>query len=317
MKVGLIDVDNYGKKKIRFPNLALMKISAWHKRQNDDVSWWWTDIEHFDRVYMSKVFSDEYTKPMTPPTNTDELIMGGTGYCISLENGKEHFCQHNNTNLPLAIEHIMPDYSLYGITDTAYGYMSRGCPRGCRFCHVGAKEGNVAHKVADLSEFWNGQKNIELCDPNLLACKQWREILQQLIDSEAHVDINQGLDIRLMTAEKAEMLKRVKIKKLHFAWDNPKDDLKQKFAEFAEINGGQWTSHGHNGTVYCLTNYGSTMEENLYRVYTLRDMGYKPYIMIYNKPNAPRELRMLQRWVNNPYIFYSCSTFEEYNNSRG
>lgn len=70
--------------------------------------------------------------------------------------------------------------------------------------------------------------------------------------------------------------------------------------------------HGHFGTVYCLTNFGSTMEENLYRVYTLRDMGYDPYVMIYDKPNAPKEIRDLQRWVNNKYIFRKCLRFEEY-----
>ena len=195
--------------------------------------------------------------------------------------------------------------------------MSRGCPRGCSFCHVKSKEGLCSIKVADLSEFWNGQKYIQLCDPNTLACKDWKDILQQLIDSRAYVDFNQGVDIRLMTEEKAELIRKIKLKNIHFAWDNPKDRLEDKFKTFAKYSGKSATSHGHNGTVFCLTNFNSTMEENLYRVYTLRDMGYKPYIMIYDKPSAPKELRMLQRWVNNPIIFYKCKTFEEYDRTKG
>jgi len=114
------------------------------------------------------------------------------------------------------IEHIYPDYSLYGITDTAYGFLSRGCPRGCEFCHVAAKEGKCSYKVADLSEFWHGQKNIILCDPNVIACPDWKELLQQLIDSKAIVNINQGIDIRIMTDEKAEMIKRIRVYNVHF-----------------------------------------------------------------------------------------------------
>lgn len=94
---------------------------------------------HLDKVYMSKVFSSspdyEYF------INADEVVQGGSGYAISLVNGKEVFDKSKDLDLPYEIEHIYPDYSLYGITDTAYGFLSRGCPRGCTFCHVKAKEG--------------------------------------------------------------------------------------------------------------------------------------------------------------------------------
>ncbi len=130
--------------------------------------------------------------------------------------------------LPPEIEHIYPDYSLYPklTEDTAYGFMSRGCPRGCKFCHVGCKEGRKAYKVADLSEFWRGQKNIVLLDPNTIACREWKDILKQLINSKSWVDFSQGVDIRLMTEEKAEMIKQIKTKNIHFAWDRYDDKEK-------------------------------------------------------------------------------------------
>lgn len=210
------------------------------------------------------------------------------------------------------MEHIYPDYDLYGITDTAYGFLTRGCPRGCDFCHVAVKEGRRAYKVADLSEFWRGQKNIVLCDPNILACKQWPDLLQQLIDSRATVDINQGLDIRLMTKEKAEMLARIKMDQLHFAWDRyqDKDMILPKLQMFREMT----TKNERSLIVYVLCNFDTTVEQDLDRIYTLRKMGYWAYVMIYNKESLPQGhiLRKIARWVNNRFIFAKCETFDEY-----
>ena len=302
----MIDVDGHN-----YPNIPLMKISAWHKAQGDEVEWYDPMFSgHMDKVYMSKVFS--FTEDYLYPIDADEIIKGGSGYCISLVDGKEVFDKSKDINLLYEIEHIYPDYSIYGITDTAYGFLSRGCPRGCDFCHVEAKEGRRAYKAADLSEFWRGQKNIVLCDPNILACRQHPELLQQLIDSKAYVDFNQGLDIRLTNERNIALLNEIKVKQIHFAWDNHKDDLTQYFERYKAF--AKHKPHGHYGMVYCLVNFGSTLEEDLYRVYTLRDMGYDPYVMIYNKDDVPKghELRLLQRWVNNKFIFRSCKTFEEY-----
>ena len=306
MRVGLRDVDGHN-----FPNIPLMKISAWHKKQGHSVEWYDPMFSgHMDKVYMSKVFS--FTPDYMYPINADEIIQGGSGYCISLVDGKEVFDKSKDKELPPEIEHIYPDYSLYGIEDTAYGFLSRGCPRGCSFCHVEAKEGRASRKVADLSEFWDGQKNIVLCDPNILACRQWKDLLQQLIDSNAWVDINQGLDIRLMTPEKAEMLKKIKMKHMHFAWDRyqDKDNILPKFRMFKDITG----INERNLIVYVLCNFDTTIEQDLERIYTLREMGYWAYVMLYNKEALPKghELRKIARWVNNRYVFAKCKNYEEY-----
>ena len=315
MKIGLIDVDGHG-----FPNIPLMKLSAWHKQHGDSVEWYsplWSG--HMDIVYMSKVFS--FTPDYEHFVDADKVIRGGSGYCISLVDGKEFFDKSKDIQLPHEIEHIYPDYSLYPeqCADTAYGFMTRGCPRHCRFCVVGDKEGTRSITVAPLSEFWRGQKNIVLLDPNPLAAVEWRDNLQQLIDSKALVDFNQGVDIRCMTEEKAEYLKRIRVKAVHFAWDRyeDKDIVVPKLKMFKEITG--W--HKSKIVVYIPTNFDTTFEQDLERVYTVRDLGYSPDVRIYEKYRLPKthDLVRLQSWVNNRFRFFSgtCNTFEEYNRKKG
>lgn len=292
MRVGLIDVDSHN-----FPNLALMKISAWHKAQGDDVEWC-VPIDHYDIVYQSKVFDNTYSPDIDWYPQADKVIKGGTGYGL-------------DNKLPDEIEHIYPDYSIYPelTKDTAFGFLTRGCPRHCGFCIVGDKEGLRSVKVADLSEFWRGQKHIELLDPNLLACRDRMNLLDQLIESRAIVNFNQGLDIRFTNEEVAQKLSQIRVKRLHFAWDNPEDDLIPYFKRFTEAYSRKSSS---TKVVYVLTNFNSTMEQNLYRIYTLRDLGYDPYVMVYDKPNAPKEIKHLQRWVNNRFVFRKCEKFEDY-----
>lgn len=308
MRIGLIDCDSHN-----FPNLPLMKLSAWHKQNGDSVEWYQPLFSgHMDRVYVSKVFS--FTPDYEYYIDADEVIKGGSGYCIELVDGKEIYHAELDRKLPPEIEHIYPDYSLYPelTKDTAYGFMSRGCPRGCNFCHVATKEGRKSYKVADLSEFWNGQKNIVLLDPNTIACPDWRDILQQLIDSGAWVDFSQGVDIRLMTEEKAEMIKQIKIKNIHFAWDRYEDKNKvvPKFRMFKEMTG--WDRR--KMTVYVLTNFDTTIDQDLERIYILRDLGFWPYVMIYDKEHTkPTDtVRKIQRWVNMRAIFESTPRFEDY-----
>lgn len=297
MKIGLIDVDNMEKRHVSFPNLPLMKLSAFHKARGDKVGWW-IALEKYDLVYKSKVF--DFTPEIEYPIQAARVVAGGTGY--GLEN-----------RLPDEVEHIMPDYSLYPQFGAAYGFLTRGCPRSCPFCIVAPKEGAQSVKVADLREFWSGQREIKLLDPNLLACKDHEDLLGQLIESGARVDFTQGLDIRLVTEKNAALLQRVKVKNIHFAWDNPKQDLSEHFRRFKEFSGIDYRKLG----VYVLTNFNSTHEEDLKRVYTLRDLGYSPYVMIYNKADAPRETRLLQRWVNNRIIFKTVQRFEDYDARRG
>jgi len=306
MKIGLIDCD-----KTKFPNIALMKISAHHKTLGDVVEWYEPLFSgHCDIVYISKVFS--FSSDPDFYIDADKIIKGGTGYCIDTINGLEIFNTDKNINLSEEIEHIYPDYSIYDIIDTAYGFMSRGCPRGCGFCHVAKKEGLCSYKVADLSDFWSGQKFIELMDPNTLACKDWKNILQQLIKSKAYVNFNQGVDIRLLTDEKLDYLRQVKIKHIHFAWDNynDKEMIVPRFLKLKEVT--NWNRG--KVSVYVLCNFDTTIEQDLERIYFLRSLNFQPYVMLYDKENIPRGhiLKKMQRWCNNKFIFWSCEKFENY-----
>jgi len=291
-KIGLIDVDSH-----HYPNLALMKISAYHKSKGDTVEWW-NAFMSYDRVYQAKIFTEDYTKDNEYFIKADEVIKGGTGYDLK-------------NKLPNEIEHIFPDYSIYPTKDTAYGFLTRGCPRGCHFCIVAEKEGRKSIQVADLTEFWNGQKNIDVLDPNLLACKNHITLLKQLSETNSTVNPNQGLDCRLLTEDNIYWLNQIKIKTIHYAWDYMREEMSvikglELYNKYGKIR------EKRNKSVYVLVNYDTTMEENLYRIYKLRDMGYAPYVMVYNKPSASREIKDLQRWVNNRYIFWSCEKFEDY-----
>lgn len=314
MRIGLIDVDAASRGKVTFPNLSLMKISAWHKAQGDHVEWYHPMTSgHMDRVYMSKVFSDEYTEDYIWAIDADEVIRGGSGYAVTVENGREVHHKDDDKGLPYEVEHMMPDYSLYGITDTAYGFLTRGCPRGCTFCHVASMQGRQVRTVSRLSEFWNGQKQIELLDPNLTASRDWDMHMEELIQGGAWVSFNQGLDIGLIDEKKIEDLNRLKWKRIHFAWDRPEDDYEERFSMVMEKLRG---ASRKTITGYVLTNDGSTLDEDLHRIMTLRKLNIQPYVMIYRKPTAPQWIRWLQRWVNNPRLFWSNETFEQYLSER-
>ena len=311
MRVGLIDVDGHN-----FPNIPLMKLSAWHKQRGDSVEWYEPLLSgHLDRVYMSKVFS--FTPDYEYIVDADEVIKGGSGYCISLQDGKETYNTKADKPLPPEVEHIYPDYSLYPkLTEkTAYGYLTRGCPRNCDFCHTTQKDGRRSVKVADLSEFWNGQKEIVLLDQNILACRDHLELLDQLIESGARVEFNGGLDIRMINDQNIEKIKRLKLKCIHFAFDRWQDRniIEPRLRMFAERTG--YNKNKGKVMVYILTNFDTTLEQDIYRIQLCRELKFSPYPMIYDKENCKPIYKKLQRWCNN-FIFWNVPTFEEYVGSK-
>jgi len=234
VKIGLLDLDSHN-----FPNLALMKISAYHKSLGDEVSLY-TPLFNTDcrKLYISKVFT------FSPDFQyaCENVVRGGTGYDLK-------------TVLPDEIDSLYPDYSLYNITDTAYGYLTRGCPRNCDFCIVTQKEGSKAEQKYRLSQFWSGQKCIKLLDPNITAAPNCIELFNELADTGAWVDFTQGLDLRLLTDEKIEAIKKIKIKLIHFAWDKTEDEnvICERLSTFIKQTGYNY----HKVIVYVLINFNS------------------------------------------------------------
>lgn len=192
MKISLVDVDGHN-----FPNLALMKISAFHKAQGDDVDWYMPLFSHPDKIYASKVFT--FTRDFTQYALTDpNPVKGGTGYDCKI-------------SLPDEIETMLPDYSIYPKFKEAYGFLSRGCIRNCPWCIVPSKEGTI-RQVDDIERISQGRRNIVLMDNNFLA-NQKEFVTEQLEKSRKmnfRIDFNQGLDARLVNEENASLLASVK-----------------------------------------------------------------------------------------------------------
>lgn len=320
-KIGLIDVDSHN-----FPNIPLMKISAFYKSMGSEVQ-----FVHWNELSTGEKISDFYNEVFISKIFTESVEPAGMLLCANVHRGGSGYDLKNK--LPDSIEHIYPDYSLYAelTKDTAFGMLTRGCPR-CNhgFCITPEKDGKCSRKVADLTEFWNGQKNIVLLDQNLLACKDRIELLGQLAESKALVNFDGGMDVRFLNDEIIEMLKKVRVKDFHFAWDDPKENLSDKFKMFRDA--GIVTRVDQVG-VYVLTNYWSSTEEDLFRIQTLRDIGFVPYVMIYDKQKfvdshgnwlsgvadryTKEELihfktcQHLQRWCNNRKLIKTCR-FDEY-----
>lgn len=271
-----------------------MKLSAYHKSRGDHVEMW-NGLFHYDRVYQSKVFDDTYSKPFEWVVNADEVIKGGNGYDIQ-------------SVLPDEIEHTYPDYSLYNITQKAYGYLTRGCPRHCPFCIVGDKEGLKSYQVADLKEFWNGQKEIVLLDPNITASKECEKLFDDLIKTKAKINFCQGLDVRCLTDKGAEQLNEMRTEMIHFAWDNYEMKTYEKLKNVRP----KIKKDRRRLEVYVLTNFNTTHEQDLERIYKLRELDYDPYVMIYDKPHAPKITKQLARWCNSKFIFRRCEDFKDY-----
>ena len=306
MNIGLLDVDSHN-----FPNLALMKISAYHKAKGDSVEWLFP-LKHYDIVYVSKVFGDEYSEMGMEVIQADKIIYGGTGFAIKIVDGKEVYEKTNDGILSNEIEHMYPDYELYPklTKGKAFGFLTRGCPNNCGFCCVSKKEGLVTLKVADLNEWWNGQKEIILFDANILACRKHIELLEQLAQSGASVDFTQGLDARFINEKNLEILKRIKIKTLHFAFDFMRNE--RRIVKGLRLAKEALGIDDRNAIVYMLTNFDTSVKDDVYRVKLIQQAGFAPDVRIYRKNALPKRhiLRDLQRWCNNRILYRTTKFFD-------
>ncbi len=203
MRIAIHDAEKEHLKHKTFPNYALMKISAYHKSVGDTVEWW-NPFEEYDRVYSSKVMDFTPVNEYLPP-NT---IKGGTGYGIY-------------ENLPPEIDSMFPDYSIYPECDYAIGFITRGCPNKCSWCYVPKKEGNIKpyRKWQELVR--TDSDKLVLMDNNILACDYGVEQLRELSKTDYKIDLNQGMDIRLVDDEICAILKDIKwLKYIRFSCDS-------------------------------------------------------------------------------------------------
>ncbi len=292
LKVGLLDIDGHN-----YPNLALMKLSAYYKNNGASVEWCST-WNKYDIVFKSKVFS--FSPDERHYINSENICPGGTGYYNDGLN-----------NLISEIEHIYPDYSLYN-TDKAYGFLTRGCPNNCSWCIVPSKEGDIqAH--ADITEFWNGQKKAILMDNNVLASEHGLEQIKKIIDLKIKIDFNQGLDARIIAGNPqiAELLSKVR-------WASPLRMACDTYSQMEYIIKAAELLRKHGTTpsryfVYMLVNDINDAHKRAIKLKENNlDPFAQPYIDFRNKIMPTNEQRRFARWVNHKAIFKSVN-FEDYN----
>lgn len=206
MMIGLHDAEYEHMPHKSFPNYALMKISAYHKSLGDTVEWWCAlDNDKYDRIYSSKVFDFTEENPFLPPEKT---VKGGTGYGIF-------------TELPSEIDEMFPDYSIYPNCDYAVGFLTRGCPNNCPWCYVPQKEGAIRPYRSWRQLVRPDTDKLVLMDNNILACGYGVSQLAELADTDYCIDLNQGMDIRLLTDDVCRLLKKIRwIKYIRFSCDS-------------------------------------------------------------------------------------------------
>ena len=292
MNIGLLDIDGYN-----FPNLALMKISAYHKSIGDTVEWY-TMFGEYDILYKSKVFT------FTPDydfyaNNVKKEILGGTGY---------------NTNiLSDNIEHILPDYSLYPNLESAYGFLTRGCPNKCDWCIVPSKEGKIKAN-ADIEEFLGDKKSAILMDNNVLAHEWGINQIEKIIDLKVKVDFNQGLDARLIDRSMAKLLSRVKwLKPVRLSCDtiNMIKPVKKAMRYLREYN---CTPQSYYCNVLVKDIDSAFKRVKLLQKWNM-DPFAQPYIDFSGKNRVTKEQKRFARWVNHKAIFNSVK-WKDYNTTK-
>ena len=320
MKIGLADVDGHAKIKkwgaTIYPNIALCKIARWHKQQGDVVEWAFP-FDHYDRIYMSKVFN--FSPDDRTAYDADEIIRGGTGYDIA-------------SRLPDEIDRTQPDYSIYPSIpkDYAYGFLTRGCPNRCKWCVVPRKEG-IIRPYMDIDEIAiEGRRKVVLMDNNILAAGDYAKVqLQKIIDRGYRVDFNQALDARLVTDEFARLLAKVKWldkNRIRFGCDTHKQ-IEDCERAMAMIN-----QYGFTGEYFLYTMLNDDMQECYDRINhwwkRMREVReyhqgrqVYAYAQPYRDPDNPRRpipqwQKDMANWVNKKAHFVAHS-FKDFTPRKG
>lgn len=300
-RIGLIDVDGHN-----FPNLAIMKLAGWHRREGDAVEWY-TPFDRYDRVYASKVFTftADYCEPIN---NADEVVKGGTGYSL-------------RTILPADVEFCTPDYTIYNLPrDTAYGFLTRGCPNRCAWCVVPRKDGNIRRNM-DVDEIAEGGRRTKLVllDNNILAAGDHAAgQLEKIIDRGYRVDFNQAMDARRVYDDTAQLLARVKwMRYVRFGCDTMQQVCEcERAIQLME-------RHGYRGQYMLYTMLHGDIRECLDRLtyfkgaYGGRVVCHaQPFLDFSGKTTTPQWQRDMARWCNH-HALYKSTTFNDYEPRKG
>ncbi len=287
MRVALHDHENN-----KYPNLALMKISAFHKAQGDTVEWF-ENMGNYDKVYSAKVFTWTRPNPYLP----SDTIRGGTGFDLSVK-------------LPSEVDSICPDYSLYSCTKS-YGFLTRGCPRSCPWCFVPKKEGSV--RANDDIEHFARHREVVLMDNNVLAHEHGIKQLEKIAELELKVDFNQGLDARLIDSHVAKLLANLK-------WSHPVRLACDSMGQMESILKAVALLRYNNCTprrYFCYV-LVKDIDDALERVKFLKGIYVDPFCQPYRDPEGTeptQEQKWFARWVNHKAVFNS-TTWEEYLSSK-
>jgi hypothetical protein len=291
MKVAIYDVDS------KIPNLALMRLSTFHKERGDNVEAYSPLFkDHYDHIYASRLFNFSDGSLLDP----ERMEIGGTGWDMK-------------KSLPAQVEALTPDYSFYGYSHSI-GFTMRGCRFNCKFCVVPQKEGKPKSN-STIGEIWTQRDSnfVVLLDNDFFGNPDWRERIAEIRHFDLKVNFSQGLNIRIITDEQAHALASVKFwnypqtrRQVYFAWDRFQDerliDAGIERVKAAGIKAWQMA-------FYVLIGFDTTPEQDMYRVTKLRDLGCDPYVMPFNKADLYQ--KRFARWVNHRAIFNSVA-WEDY-----
>lgn len=301
MNVALLAVDS------KYPNLALMKISAYHKSVADSVEWY-SLFDRYDRLYMSKVFSFTPDYDYYINNVSGEIIRGGTGYDI-------------HSSLPEEIDMMQPDYSIYPTIDnrTSYGFLTRGCLNRCKWCIVPQKEGNI-RPYMDIDEITIGgmRPYAVLMDNNVLASSYGLSQIEKIVYRKYHVDFNQALDARLVTDDVARLLSKVKwIKRIRFGCDTTSQighcaDAIERIRQY-----------GYKGEFFLYCILMDDIEEAYHRIECWKEHEGKvlPFAQPFRDPYNPNQIipqwqKDMAHWADRKELYMSCD-FKDFEPRKG